>query len=210
MFEQILAVLAGFVIKVISAGGYLGIVLLMAMVSSGVPIPSEVIMSFSGYLVTLGRFSLIGVVIAGVIGENIGAAIGYEIGKRGGRPLLERYGRYVLVDAHHLDLAERFFARWGSVAALVGRLLPVVRAFVAIPAGLGRMNRFHFHLYTSIGSAIWCGGLAWLGMTLGRKWDSDPRLKEIFHSFDLLIGALLVAGVVTVLWFKLRGKRAKH
>ncbi|MFX8156702.1 VTT domain-containing protein, partial [Acinetobacter baumannii] len=86
--------------------------------------------------------------------------------------------------AHHLDIAERFFAHWGSVAALVGRLLPVVRAFVSIPAGLGRMNLVRFHLYTTIGSAIWCGGLAYLGVVLGDKWDSDPRLKAAFHSAD--------------------------
>lgn len=210
MFEQLLGALAAFATTVISALGYPGIVLLMALVSTGVPLPSEIIMPFAGYLVSLGRFSLVGVIIAAVIGENIGAAIGYEIGRRGGRPVIERYGKFVLLDAHHIDLAERFFARWGSAAALIGRVLPVVRAFVAIPAGLGRMNRVKFHLYTSIGSAVWCGGLAWLGVVLGNKWNSDPRVKEIFHSADLVIGIALVAAVALVLWVKLRGLRAKH
>lgn len=210
MVEKLLGALASFVIWVISTGGYPGIVLLMALVSSGIPIPSEIVMPFSGYLVSQDRFSLVGVIIAAVIGENIGARIGYEIGRRGGRALIARFGRYVLLDVHHLDMAEAFFARWGSLAALVGRLLPVVRAFVSIPAGLGRMNLVKFHLYTTIGSAIWCGGLAWLGLVLGDKWDSDPRLKAAFHSADLAIGAVLVLAVAAVAWFKLRGLRAKR
>lgn len=210
MIAKLLSLIAGFAIAIITAVGYPGITLLMAMVSAGVPIPSEIVMPFAGYLVSLGTFTLPGVVIAAVVGENIGAAIGYEIGKRGGRPLIERYGRYVLIDGHHLDLAERFFDRWGNVAALVGRMLPIVRAFVAIPAGLGRMHRAHFHLYTSIGSVVWCGGLAWLGMTLGDKWDSDPRLKAAFHSAELVIGILLVLAIVAFVWLKIRGLRAKH
>lgn len=210
MFEKLLGYLATFVIAVISTGGYPGIVLLMALVSSGIPIPSEIIMPFSGYLVFKGSFSLPGVIIAAVIGENIGARLGYEIGRRGGRPLVERYGRYVLVDGHHLDLAEKFFARWGSMAALVGRMLPVVRAFVSIPAGLGRMNLVKFHLYTTIGSAIWCGGLAWLGLVLGDKWNSDPRLKSAFHSADLVIGVVGVLAVLGVLWLKFGRKGASR
>ncbi|MGJ3649320.1 DedA family protein [Sphingomonas sp. GlSt437] len=210
MVEKILGHLAAFVIAVIQAGGYPGITLLMVLVSTGIPIPSEIIMPFAGYLVSKGTLTLPGVVIAAVIGENIGARIGYELGARGGRPLLVRYGRFVLLDAHHRDLAEKFFARWGSTAALVGRLLPVVRAFVSIPAGLGRMNLVKFHLYTSIGSLIWCGGLAYLGVVLGDKWDSDPRLKAAFHSADLVIGAVLVLAVAGVVWLKLRGGRARH
>lgn len=210
MFEKLLGYIATIVVAVISTGGYPGIVFLMAIVSSGVPIPSEIIMPFAGYLVSQGTFSLVGVIIAAVIGENIGARVGYEIGRRGGRPLIARYGRYVLVDTHHLDIAERFFARWGSAAAFVGRLLPVVRAFVSIPAGLGRMNLVKFHIYTAFGSLIWCGGLAWLGMVLGDKWNSDPRIKAAFHSADLVIGVLLIAAVVAVAWFKLRGLRARH
>ncbi len=209
MIEKILATLAAFIISVISSGGYLGILVLMALVSTGVPLPSEIIMPFAGYLVWRGKFTLAGVIVAAVIGENIGAAVGYQIGRRGGRPFLERYGRYLLIDTHHLDLAERFFARWGSAAVLIGRMLPVVRAFVAIPAGLGRMSLVKYHLYTSIGGLVWCGGLAWLGMVLGDKWDSDPRVKAAFHSADLVIGAVLVLGFVALVWLKFRGLRAK-
>ena len=207
MIDTLLALLGGFATAVIAALGYPGVALLMAMVSTGIPIPSEIIMPFSGYLVTKGVFSLWGVVLAAVIGENIGARLGYEIGRRGGRPLLERYGRYVLINTHHLDLAERFFAHSGSLAALFGRLLPVVRAFVSIPAGLGRMNLWRFHLYTTIGSTIWCGGLAWLGMELGVRWNSDPRLKAIFHSAELLIAVAVALAVVAFVWLRLRAQR---
>jgi membrane protein DedA with SNARE-associated domain len=209
MFEKLLGTLAGIIITVISTGGYLGLLVLMALVSTGVPLPSEIIMPFAGYLVWQGKFSLAGVIIAAVIGENIGATIGYQIGRRGGRPFLERYGRFLLIDAHHVDIAEKFFARWGSVAVLIGRMLPVVRAFVAIPAGLGRMSLIKFHLFTSIGSFVWCGGLAWLGMVLGDKWDSDPRVKAAFHSADVVIAVVLLLGFAALVWLKVKGLRSK-
>ena len=143
----------------------------------------------------------------GAIGENIGAAIAYQIGKSGGRPLILRYGRYVLIDAPHVDAAERFFVRWGSVAALIGRLLPIVRSFIAYPAGIARMNRAKFHLYTTLGSWPWCFMLAWVGMKLGKAWDTDPRLKAAFHSAELVIVAVGVAAVAFYIWHRVRGVR---
>ena len=209
MIENILAALATFAISVITSMGYAGIVLLMAIESACIPLPSEIIMPFAGYLVSLGTFSLIGVATAATIGENIGAAIAYQLGKSGGRPLVEKYGPYILIDASHLDQADRFFARYGSIAALVGRLLPVVRTFIAFPAGVARMNRFKFHLYTTIGSWPWCFGLAWIGMKLGDKWNSDPRIKAAFHSADAVILVVIVAAVGFFVWHRLR-KRNKH
>lgn len=207
MLDHILGQLVGFVIAIISTGGYPGIALLMALIAAGIPIPSEIVMPFAGYLVTQGKFTLVGAATAAMIGENIGAAVGYEIGKRGGRRLIERYGRFVLLDAHHVEAAERFFARWGSIAALIGRLLPIVRTFIALPAGVARMNRAKFHLYTTLGSWPWCFALAWLGMALGDKWNSDPRVREVFHSLDVVIVlVVLVAGAVFV-WHRLRVKR---
>ena len=126
MLDKILGALATFAISVITALGYPGIVLLMAIESACIPLPSEVIMPFAGYMVSLGKFTLVGAATAAAIGENIGAFIAYEMGKRGGRPLVERYGHYLLIDAHHLEQADRFFVRFGSIAALIGRLLPVV------------------------------------------------------------------------------------
>ena len=204
MIEKLFAWLVGTVISVISIGGYPGIVLLMALTSGGIPIPSELIMPFAGYLVAQGKFSLIGVATAAALGENLGAGIAYQIGKSGGRPLIARYGRYVLIDAPHIEAAERFFARWGSAAALIGRLLPVVRTFIAYPAGIARMNRVKFHLYTTLGSWPWCFALAWIGMKLGKAWDSDPRLKAAFHSAELVILLVLVAGGGWYVWHRVR------
>lgn len=207
MIENIFAWLAGIVVQVISAGGYPGVVLLMAIESMCIPLPSEVIMPFAGYLVEQGRFTLIGAATAAAIGENIGAAIAYQLGKSGGRPLVERYGHYLLIDAEHLAQADRFFARFGSIAALVGRLLPVIRTFVAFPAGVARMNRAKFHLYTTIGSWPWCLALAWIGMKLGAAWDSDPRIKAAFHSADAIIAGVIVLAVIGYVIHRARGMK---
>ena len=174
MVEKILGVLATFTIWVISSGGYVGIALLMAIESACIPLPSEIIMPFAGYLVSTGRFDLYLAATAGAIGCNLGSIVAYEIGKRGGRPIAERYGRYLLIGPGEIDAADRFFARWGSIAVLIGRLLPVIRSFIAFPAGVARMKLVPFHLYTFVGSWPWCFGLAWVGMKLGDRWDSDP------------------------------------
>ncbi len=205
MVEHILGALAAFIIAVISGSGYLGILLLMAIESACIPLPSEVIMPFAGYLVSTGRFSLVLAATAGALGCNLGSIVGYEIGKRGGRPMAERWGRYVLIGPGELDAADRFFARYGSIAVLVGRLLPVIRSFIAFPAGVARMRLLPFHVYTFVGSWPWCFALAWVGMTLGDRWNSDPRLKEWFHRADALIAAVLVVAVAAYVWHRVRG-----
>ncbi|MBY0283650.1 MAG: DedA family protein [Sphingomonas sp.] len=207
MVEKILAVLAGFTIWVISSGGYIGIAVLMAIESACIPLPSEIIMPFAGYLVYKGQMNLFLAATAGAIGCNLGSIIAYEVGKRGGRPLLLRYGKWVLIGEGEIDAADRFFARFGNMAVLTGRLLPAIRSFIAFPAGVARMPLVPFHIYTFVGSWPWCFGLAWLGMVLGEKWDSDPRVKAAFHSADALIGVVLVAGVVWFVWHRLRGKK---
>ena len=207
MFEKILAVLATFTIGVISSGGYVGIALLMAIESACIPLPSEIIMPFAGYLVSTGRFDLYLAATAGAIGCNLGSIVAYEIGKRGGRPVAERWGRYLLIGPGELDAADRFFARWGSIAVLVGRLLPVIRSFIAFPAGVARMRLVPFHVYTFLGSWPWCFGLAWLGARLGARWNSDPALKAWFHRADAVIGAVLVVAVVWYVWHRVRGVR---
>ena len=205
MIEHILGVLAAFIIAVISGSGYLGVLLLMAIESACVPLPSEVIMPFAGYLVSTGRFSLVLAATAGALGCNLGSIVGYEIGKRGGRPLAERWGRYVLIGPGELDAADRFFARHGNAAVLIGRLLPVIRSFIAFPAGVARMRLVPFHLYTFIGSWPWCFALAWIGMALGDKWNSDPRLKAWFHRADAAIAVVLAVAVGLYLWHRVRG-----
>jgi membrane protein DedA with SNARE-associated domain len=200
MSEKILALIFQFVIHVINAGGYAGIAGLITLNSCGIPIPSEIIMPFSGYLVYTGRFYLLFVAIAGAVGCNIGSAIAYWIGARGGRPLVARYGKWVLMNAHDLDLMARFFEKYGSIAILVGRMLPVVQTYVAFPAGIGKMPRLRFHIYTTVGSFIWYFFLAWVGMKLGERWHTDPRLEQWFHRFHLAVELGLAALIVWFLW----------
>ncbi len=207
MFEKILGALAAFVIWVISSGGYVGIAALMAIESACIPLPSEIVMPFAGYLVSTGRFDLFWAATAGAIGCNIGSIVAYEVGKRGGRPLAERWGRYILIGHDELDAADRFFAKWGSAAVLIGRLLPVIRTFIAFPAGVARMRLLPFHIYTFVGSWPFCFFLAWIGMKLGDQWNSDPRLKAAFHQADLAIGLVLVALVALYVWHRVRGIR---
>lgn len=164
-------------------------------------------MPFAGYLVSTGRFSLVLAATAGALGCNLGSIVGYEIGKRGGRPLAERWGRFLLIGPDELDAADRFFARHGNVAVLIGRLLPVIRSFIAFPAGVARMKLVPFHLYTFIGSWPWCFGLAWVGMTLGERWNSDPRLKAWFHRADAIIAAVLIVAIALYIWHRVQGVR---
>lgn len=203
-----LATLAGWITATISAGGYAGIVLLMAIESACIPLPSEVIMPFAGYLASAGRFSLWGVALAGAIGCNLGSAAAYAVGAWGGRPFVARWGRYLLMTQADLDLAERFFARFGAPAVFLARVLPMVRTFIALPAGIGRMRLLPFHLYTFAGSLIWCCALAYVGHALGRRWNSDPRLQAALHNFDLLIVALALLAAGWFVWHKLRRARA--
>jgi len=199
--ERLLAPVAAWIIAVISASGYLGIAGLMAIESACIPLPSEIIMPFSGYLVSTGRFDLWLVATAGAIGCNLGSILAYEVGKRGGRPFVERYGRYLLLSLHDLERAERFFDRFGSITVLICRLLPLVRSFIAFPAGVARMPLVRFHIYTFVGSWPWCFGLAWIGMKLGAAWHTDPRLAHVLHAGDAIIVLALVAGGI---WFLIR------
>ena len=177
MLHGIVAAVAGLITATISAMGYPGIVLLMAIESACIPLPSEIIMPFAGYLVFTGRFNLVLVATAGAIGCNLGSAVAYEVGDYGGRPFVERWGAYVLISRRDLERADRFFARCGDSPCFVARLLPVVRTFIALPAGIARMPQLRFHVYTFLGSWPWCFVLAYVGYVLGERWDSDPRLQ---------------------------------
>lgn len=201
MISKILLILAEFIKSVISSMGYPGIALLMGIESACIPLPSEVIMPFSGYLVYTGRFdSLWLVATIGAIGCNLGSIPAYEVGAYGGRPLIERYGKYILLNMHDLHMAERFFQKYGGATVFIGRLLPVIRTFIALPAGIAHMPRIRFHVYTFIGSWPWCYALAYVGLKLGERWDSDPRLKVWFHRFDAVIVAVLLAGIAWFVW----------
>jgi len=190
VIDRIMTGISALIVAVIASMGYGGIVLLMAIESACVPLPSEVIMPFSGYLVAGGRFSLNLVAMAGALGCLLGSWVGYYLGASGGRWVLERYGRYVLIASHELETAEQFFERWGAPAVFFSRLLPVVRTFIAFPAGVARMRLLPFTLYTLAGSYLWCLGLAYVGMQLGQHWVA---LGPYFHRFDGLVAFVIFA-----------------
>ena len=197
MTEKILTALFVFISSLVAATGYIGITLLMAIESACIPLPSELIMPFAGYLVFMGKMHLIWAATAGAIGCNLGSLVAYEIGYYGGRPLVERSGRWILIRRRELDWADQFFQSRGEMAVVIGRLLPVIRTFIALPAGIARMPRGKFHIYTFIGSWPWCFALAYLGMKLGENWRS---LGKYFHKFDAIIGVVLIAAIAWFLW----------
>ena len=210
MLEKIIAWLATFTVAIISATGYWGIALLMAIESACIPLPSEIIMPFAGYLVSTGELNLYWAATAGAIGCNLGSIVAYEVGRRGGRPIAERWGKYILIGPGELDTADRFFNRWGPAAILIGRMLPIIRTFIAFPAGVARMKLIPFHVYTFLGSWPWCFLLAWIGMWLGDKWNSDPRVKAIYHQFEVVIAVGVFAAGAFFIWHRVRDIRRKR
>jgi membrane protein DedA with SNARE-associated domain len=194
MSEKIIAILVG----LIASGGYTSVILLMAIQSACVPIPSEVIMPLAGYALAHTQLDLIILATVASLASNLGSIPAYWVGARGGRPMVERYGSFMLLSRRDLDLVDRFFDRYGSITVLIGRMLPIVRTFIAFPAGVAKMNQLRFHIYTFIGSWPWCYALAYAGMKLGATWNTDPRFKEIFHRFHVAVELVLIAGF---LWF---------
>ena len=202
MIDRLLSTVSAFVVATIAALGYPGVALMMAIESACIPLPSEVIMPFSGFLVASGRFGLQQVAIAGAVGCLLGSYVAYWIGQSGGRWFLLRYGKWVLIAPHEIEIADRFFERWGSPAVFVSRLLPVVRTFIAFPAGVARMRLLPFTIYTLVGSYLWCLALAYAGMKFGQHWAD---LAPYFHRFDAVIAVVLVAGAAAVLYNRIRG-----
>jgi membrane protein DedA with SNARE-associated domain len=197
IFSLILAPLSRFVIWIISSLGYGGIVLAMAIESACVPLPSEVIMPFAGYLVSQGRFSLWGVSLAGAIGCTLGSAVAYAVGAYGGRDFILKYGRYVLITPREVEWADRWFARYGMAATFISRLLPVIRTFISLPAGVARIPFGRFLAYAFLGSLPWSWALAFTGMLLGEHWD---QVGGVLHSLDVVIAIILAAGAGWFLW----------
>jgi len=197
IFSLILAPLSRFVIWIISSLGYGGIAVAMAIESACVPLPSEVIMPFAGYLVSQGRFSLWGVSLAGAIGCTLGSAVAYAVGAYGGRDFILKYGRYVLITPREVEWADRWFARYGMAATFISRLLPVIRTFISLPAGVARIPFGRFLTYAFLGSLPWSWALAFTGMLLGEHWD---QVGGVLHSLDVVIAIILAAGAGWFLW----------
>lgn len=205
LIETIITELSRFVIACISKFGYAGIVFTMAVESACIPLPSEIIMPFSGYLVTTGDFTLWGVTLAGAVGNLVGSIAAYYVGMWGGRPFVERYGRYVLVSNRDLDVADRWFHKYGEAAVFFSRMLPVVRTFISLPAGIARMPFGRFCLFTFVGALPWCWLLAYVGVKMGERWAD---LRQYFHQFDILIGLALAAALAWFVWSHWPKRRA--
>jgi membrane protein DedA with SNARE-associated domain len=196
MSEKILALLVAF----ISTGGYASVALLMAIQSACIPIPSEVIMPFAGFVLAHDQLQLVLLATVASLASNIGSIPAYWVGAWGGRPMVERFGGYVLLSRHDLDRVDYFFNKYGSITVLIGRMLPIVRTFIALPAGVAKMNQIRFHIYTFIGSWPWCYALAYVGMKLGATWNSNPEFKAFFNKFHFAVEVVLVAGIVWFVW----------
>jgi len=196
MSDKLIALLAGLSVT----GKYVVVIVLMAVQSACIPIPSEVILPFAGAALAHSQMQLVLLATLASLASNLGSIPAYWVGARGGRAMVERYGSWLLLSRHDLDRVDQFFLRFGSVAVLLGRMLPIIRTFIAFPAGVAKMNQVKFHLYTFVGSWPWCYVLAYVGMTLGDKFRTDPRLKEVFHRFHLGVEAALLVGFV---WFVL-------
>ncbi len=195
MLEKLITIIAAWIMSVISTMGYGGIILLMAIESACIPLPSEIIMPFAGFLVFKGEMNLWLVALAGAIGCVVGSIPAYYVGMFGGRPLAEKYGKYILLSKRDLDYADHLFERHGEIIIFLARMLPAIRTFIAFPAGVVRMNMPKFIFYTFVGSFIWCALLAYAGMKFGENWVS---LKVYFHEFHYLIA---LAGLLFIAWY---------
>jgi membrane protein DedA with SNARE-associated domain len=198
-----------FLASLYGAVGYLGVMLAMAIESAMIPLPSELILPFAGFLVsdptkieplTHGAWNFWIVVVVATLGNTLGSLIAYAIGAWGGRPFLERYGKYLLIRPHEIEIAERFFARWGAQTAFFSRLLPIVRTFISFPAGVARMPIRTFVAYSTAGAFIWSALLVWAGVQLGKNWE---EIRRLLQPFDLAIAVGVVVLAVVFLWLRL-------
>jgi len=185
------------VIDLIDIWGYPGILIAMALESANIPIPSELIFGFAGYLVFLGRLDFNGAIIAGVAGGLIGSVISYLVGYYGGPTFVARYGRYIFLSAKHVATAQKWFDRYGLVTVFVARLLPVVRTFISLPAGFAKVNFGKFVAYTILGSVPWTIALVYVGVLLGENW---PKMRTIGHEASLVVaGGLFIVAIYYII-----------
>lgn len=179
----------------------------MGIESANIPLPSEIIMPFSGFLVSTGKFTLVGVALAGSIGGTLGSLLSYSLGYYGGdkfvRQLIRKYGKYLLVYEYELDEANHWFRKHGQIVTFTSRLLPMVRTFISLPAGISKMNVKEFTFFAFLGTFIWSLPLAYLGKILGDNWSN---LGKYFHKFDI---AIVIFGIIAIIWY-IQHKVKKH
>ena len=203
--------LVNFLMNLFQTIGWFGVVVIMVLESANIPIPSEVTMPLAGWMLIQAQglsswhaFLLGG--LWGAVGCTLGSVISYALGAWGGRPLVERYGKYILVHEEDLEKADRWFARWGDWAAFISRLLPIVRTFISFPAGVVRMNFPRFTFFSFIGSFVWCGLLALGGYYLGEHWE---ELRAIMRPFDIPIAIVIVVALLYYVYRHVRKSRKK-
>lgn len=189
--------LAAYVTAFIDKTGYPSVFVLMVMESMVFPVPSEAVMPFAGFLIFEGRFSFFGVIAASTLGSIAGSLLSYALGYYGGKPAIDRFGKWLLLDRRDLAMTERFFARRGEIAILVSRFIPVIRHLISIPAGMGRMNLLPFSLYTVIGAGLWNTILAVAGFYLRQHWDLVMHYSRIV---DIVVLAVLGALLAIFVW----------
>lgn len=185
------------VIHLIESLGYWGIFLGMTIESACIPLPSEIIMTFAGYVVYEGKMAFWGVVLVGTLGNLVGSLIAYYVGWWGGRPLLEKYGKYIMITHNKLNLADEWFEKYGHEAVLISRMLPGLRTFISLPAGITHMNLKKFILYTVIGSLPWCFVLTYIGVLMGPNWTT---IESYFHYLDILVGIGVVVFIAYIIY----------
>jgi len=210
MIEQIITFLTHLIITIISTSGYLGVFLLMSAESALIPIPSEVTMPFAGYLATTGRFNIYLVILTGAFANLIGSILAYWLGYWGEehvvRILIKKYGKYLLLTEGEYDRSERWFRKYGEKITFFSRILPIVRTFISLPAGVAKMNFWKFSFFTFFGSLIWSGLLVYIGFVLGKNWQS---ISGYYRKFEFLIILAVVALGIYYIVHKLQKLRRK-
>jgi membrane protein DedA with SNARE-associated domain len=204
LLSEIFAIIGAFAVNTISALGYFGIFFLMMLESMIVPIPSELVMPFAGFLVAKGEFSFAFVILFSSLGSILGSLLSYYIGMYGGEKAVLRFGRYIFLDETDLKKTEAWFKKSGEKTIFIGRLIPVVRHLISVPAGIGKMDLKKFCIYTIIGATIWNTFLAYLGYVLGKNWD---KVRQFTEPISIVVAAVLVAGFVFFVFRHVQNKR---
>jgi len=185
--------IANIAVAIIAATSYPGILFLMMLESMVFPVPSEAVMPFAGFLIADGKLSFVGVVIAATLGSIIGSLISYAMGYYGGKPFINKFGKYLLLDTHDLDVTVRFFEKRGSLTIFIARFIPIIRHLISIPAGMGKMNLVKFSIYTIAGAAMWNAFLTYLGIKLKDNWTEVMKYSHTIDIFVIVAFALVVA-----------------
>jgi membrane protein DedA with SNARE-associated domain len=178
--------------------GYWGVFIGMTLESACIPLPSEIIMPLSGFVAYEGKMTLLGITIVGALGNLFGSLIAYFVGLKAGRPVLEKYGKYILITHKNLEMADRWFEKYGDEAVFISRLLPIIRTFISLPAGIARMDLKKFIIYTFLGSLPWTFALGYIGFILGPNWNI---IRSYFHILDIIV-IIGIIGLISYLIYK--------